>query len=173
MQFMCFFQNQKLNVSDFDPTSLSGETFGQKSHKIPANFNPNRLGRTFKHVTQLAFIAAGGATGALLRYWMSSGIHALLGRGFPYGTLTVNIVGSLFMGFLYVFMIERMDVSVEWRAALMIGLLGAFTTFSTFSIETLNLLESGEQLKAALNVIFSVTLCLIGCWLGMIVGRSV
>ncbi|MEE9552526.1 MAG: CrcB family protein, partial [Gammaproteobacteria bacterium] len=71
-------------------------------------------------MTQLAFIAAGGATGALLRYWMSSGIYALLGRGFPYGTLTVNIVGSLFMGFLYVFMIERMDVSVEWRAALMI-----------------------------------------------------
>ena len=124
-------------------------------------------------MTQLAFIAAGGATGALMRYWMSNGIYALLGRGFPYGTLTVNIVGSLLMGFLYVFMIERMDVSVEWRAALMIGLLGAFTTFSTFSIETLNLLESGEQLKAALNVILSVTLCLIGCWLGMIVGRNV
>jgi len=124
-------------------------------------------------VTQLAFIAAGGATGALLRYWMSSGIYVLLGRGFPYGTLTVNIVGSLIMGFLYVFMIERMDVSAELRAALMIGLLGAFTTFSTFSIETLNLLESGEQLKAALNVILSVTLCLLGCWLGMIVGRNV
>jgi fluoride exporter len=124
-------------------------------------------------VTQLAFIAAGGATGALMRYWMSNGIYALLGRGFPYGTLTVNIVGSLIMGFLYVFMIERMDVSVEWRAALMIGLLGAFTTFSTFSIETLNLLESGEQLKAALNIILSVTLCIFGCWLGMIVGRNV
>jgi CrcB protein len=77
------------------------------------------------------------------------------------------------MGFCYVFMIERMDVSVEWRAALMIGLLGAFTTFSTFSIETLNLLESGEQLKAALNILLSVTLCIIGCWLGMIVGRNV
>ena len=124
-------------------------------------------------MTQIAFIAAGGATGALMRYWMSNGIYALLGRGFPYGTLTVNIVGSLIMGFLYVFMIERMDVSAEWRAALMIGLLGAFTTFSTFSIETLNLLESGEQLKAALNVILSVTLCLLGCWLGMIVGRNV
>ena len=93
--------------------------------------------------------------------------------GFPYGTLTVNVVGSLLMGFCYVFMIERMDVSVEWRAALMIGLLGAFTTFSTFSIETLNLLESGEQLKAALNILLSVTLCIIGCWLGMIVGRNV
>jgi CrcB protein len=124
-------------------------------------------------VSQLVYIAAGGATGALMRYWMSNGIYAILGRGFPYGTLTVNVVGSLLMGFCYVFMIERMDVSVEWRAALMIGLLGAFTTFSTFSIETLNLLESGEQLKAALNILLSVTLCIIGCWLGMIVGRNV
>jgi len=124
-------------------------------------------------VTQLAFIAAGGATGALMRYWMSNGIYALLGRGFPYGTLTVNVVGSLFMGFLYVFMIERMDISVEWRAGLLIGLLGAFTTFSTFSIETLNLLEAGEQLKAGLNILLSVMLCILGCWLGMIVGRNV
>ncbi len=124
-------------------------------------------------MSQLVYIAAGGATGALMRYWMSNGVYAFLGRGFPYGTLTVNVVGSLLMGFCYVFMIERMDVSVEWRAALMIGLLGAFTTFSTFSIETLNLLESGEQLKAALNILLSVTLCIIGCWLGMIVGRNV
>jgi len=124
-------------------------------------------------VSQLVYIAAGGATGALMRYWMSSGIYVLLGRGFPYGTLTVNVVGSLLMGFAYVFMIERMDVSVEWRAALMIGLLGAFTTFSTFSIETLNLLESGEQMKAGLNIILSVTLCILGCWIGMIVGRNV
>jgi len=124
-------------------------------------------------VSQLAFIAAGGATGALMRYWMSNGIYALLGRGFPYGTLTVNVVGSLFMGFLYVFMIERMDIRVEWRAGLLIGLLGAFTTFSTFSIETLNLLEAGEQLKAGLNILLSVTLCIVACWLGMIVGRNV
>ena len=124
-------------------------------------------------MTQLAFIAAGGATGALMRYWMSNGIYALLGRGFPYGTLTVNVTGSLLMGFIYVFMIERMDISVEWRAGLMIGLLGAFTTFSTFSIETLNLLESGEQLKAAMNILLSVTLCILGCWLGMVVGRNV
>jgi CrcB protein len=124
-------------------------------------------------VTQLVFIAAGGATGALMRYWLSNSVYALLGRGFPYGTLTVNVTGSLLMGFLYVFMIERMDVGVEWRAALMIGLLGAFTTFSTVSIETLNLLESGEQLKAAMNIILSVTLCILGCWLGMVVGRNV
>lgn len=77
------------------------------------------------------------------------------------------------MGLVYVFLIERMDVNPEWRAGLIIGLLGAFTTFSTFSIETLNLIEAGEQLKAGLNILFSVTLCITGCWLGMIIGRQI
>ena len=121
----------------------------------------------------LLSIAIGGATGALCRYGMSHGVHALLGRGFPYGTLVVNVTGSIIMGTVYVMMIERMDVSPEWRAGIIIGLLGAFTTFSTFSIETLNLLESGETLKAGLNILFSVSLCITGCWLGMIVGRQV
>jgi len=124
-------------------------------------------------VAQILFIAAGGATGALLRYWMSNGIHAYMGRGFPYGTLSVNLLGSLLMGLAYVFLIDRMDVSPEWRAGLIIGLLGAFTTFSTFSIETLNLIEAGEQFKAGLNILFSVTLCITGCWFGMIIGRQI
>ena len=124
-------------------------------------------------MAQILFIAAGGATGALLRYWMSQGIHSFMGRGFPYGTLSVNLLGSLLMGLLYVFLIERMDVNPEWRAGLIIGLLGAFTTFSTFSIETLNLIEAGEQLKAGLNILFSVTFCIAGCWLGMIIGRQI
>ncbi len=122
---------------------------------------------------QIVLIAAGGATGALLRFWMSSGIYALLGRGFPYGTLAVNVSGSFAMGLLYVFMLERMEVSAEWRAALMIGLLGAFTTFSTFSIETMNLIEAGEIGKAGLNMALSISLCVVGCWLGMVVGRQI
>ena len=121
---------------------------------------------------QLISIAIGGATGALCRYGMSNGIYMLLGRGFPYGTLAVNVLGSVIMGSVYVLMIERMNVSPELRAGIIIGLLGAFTTFSTFSIETLNLLESGEATKAGLNILLSVTLCLMGCWLGMILGRQ-
>jgi fluoride exporter len=121
---------------------------------------------------QLTFIAAGGAIGSLLRFWLSTGVHTLLGRGFPYGTLTVNVIGSILMGLLYVFLYERMDLSAEWRAGVLIGLLGAFTTFSTFSVETLNLIEAGEQIKAGMNIIFSVTLCISGCWLGMIIGRQ-
>ncbi len=123
-------------------------------------------------MNQALAIAAGGAAGALLRYWTSLGVHYLLGRGFPYGTLTVNVAGSLLMGLLFVLFVERFNLGSEWRAAILIGLLGSFTTFSTFSIETLNLLEQGETLKALLNILLSVTLCLGAAWLGIITGRQ-
>jgi len=123
-------------------------------------------------MTQILAIAGGGAVGALLRFWVSGGVYSLLGRGFPYGTLVVNVAGSLAMGFLYVLLIERLNVSVEWRAALMVGLLGAFTTFSTFSIETLTLIEGGELLKAVINMVVSVVACVAAAWLGLIFGRA-
>jgi CrcB protein len=118
-------------------------------------------------------IAAGGATGALFRYAMSNWVHAALGRDFPWGTLVVNISGSLAMGFLYVLLFERTDADALWRAGLLIGFLGAFTTFSSFSIETLTLIEAGGHLRAAANILFSVALCLGGCWLGMVIGRNI
>ena len=122
---------------------------------------------------QTLAIAGGGAIGALLRFWMSTGIHNLLGRGFPYGTLAVNVVGSLLMGFLYVMLIDKLPLGPAWRAALLVGLLGAFTTFSTFSIETLNLMEEGELIKAFLNIMLSVVLCLMAAWVGLVAGRTV
>lgn len=121
---------------------------------------------------QTLAIAAGGATGALLRFWMSTGVYQLLGRSFPYGTLAVNVLGSLLMGFLYVMLIDKLTLGANWRAALLVGLLGAFTTFSTFSIETLNLVEEGEMLKALLNILLSVVLCLAAAWVGVLAGRS-
>ncbi|MBT3093689.1 MAG: fluoride efflux transporter CrcB [Candidatus Thiodiazotropha sp. (ex Lucina pensylvanica)] len=123
-------------------------------------------------MNQLIAIAFGGAVGALFRFWVSSGIYSLLGRGFPYGTLVVNVLGSLVMGFLYVLLLERTTVSPEMRGALLIGFLGAFTTFSTFSIETLNLLEQAELLKAGLNLLVSVIACVLACWFGLAVGRQ-
>lgn len=96
-----------------------------------------------------------------------------LGRGFPYGTLIVNVVGSLGMGVLYVLLLERLSLGPEWRAALQIGLLGALTTFSTFSMETLLLFENGEAQKAILNITLNVVLCLGATWLGMVLGRQI
>lgn len=122
---------------------------------------------------QLAYIAAGGAVGAVLRYAVSNGVHAMLGRAFPYGTLTVNVLGSLAMGFLYIMLIERLSDNLHLRASLMIGFLGAFTTFSSFSMETLNLLENGEMIKAVMNVLISVVLCLVAAWVGVIIGRQI
>jgi CrcB protein len=123
-------------------------------------------------VNQTLAIAAGGALGALLRFWMSSGVHAWLGRGFPYGTLAVNVLGSLLMGFLYILMIERLALGAEWRAFALIGLLGAFTTFSTFSIETLNLIEQADYAKAGLNMLLSVLACVSAAFLGVALARQ-
>ena len=121
---------------------------------------------------QTLAIAAGGAVGALLRFWMSNGVYALLGRGFPFGTLAVNVLGSLLMGFLYIVMIERMATGPEWRAFALIGLLGAFTTFSTFSIETLNLLEQADYAKALSNMLLSVLACVAAAFVGVTLARQ-
>ena len=117
-------------------------------------------------------VAAGGAIGALLRWWVSQGVHALLGRGFPFGTLVVNVAGSVAIGVLYVVFLERQDIAPEWRAAIVVGFLGAFTTFSTFSMDTILLIQQGEHAKAGMNVVLSVVLCIAGCWLGMAAARQ-
>lgn len=121
---------------------------------------------------QLVMIAGGGAIGAVMRFLVSTGVHRVAGRDFPYGTLSVNMIGSLLIGFLYIYLIERASLGAEWRALLIIGFLGAFTTFSTFSMETLNLIENSELIKAASNVILSVVLCLFATWVGVLVGRQ-
>jgi len=117
-------------------------------------------------------IAVGGAAGAVLRYWVSTGVYVALGRSFPYGTLAVNVLGSGIMGFLYVLLLERITVAAEWRAVLLVGLLGAFTTFSTFSIETLGLVEEGEPLRALVNIGANVVMCLFAVWMGVVLGRQ-
>ena len=123
-------------------------------------------------MSQLLAIAAGGAVGAVLRFLMSNGIYGLLGRGFPYGTLAVNVLGSLAMGFVYILFLERVTAGPELRGALLVGLLGAFTTFSTFSIETLNLIEQADYTKAVVNMVASVVACVAAGWLGLTLGRQ-
>jgi CrcB protein len=123
-------------------------------------------------VLQIIAVAGGGAVGALLRFWVSTGVYQLFGRAFPWGTLAVNVAGSFLMGLLFVLLLERSLLSGEWRAAVLVGLLGAFTTFSTFSIETLMLIEQADYVKALTNAVLSVLVCLFACWLGLALGRQ-
>lgn len=120
----------------------------------------------------ILFIACGGALGAVMRYGASLGVYSLFGRGFPYGTLFVNVSGSLLMGLLSIMMLERFNIGPEWRAAILVGLLGSFTTFSTFSIETLNLMEQGDMTRAFANIALSVIVCLAAVWIGISLGRQ-
>ena len=124
-------------------------------------------------MSQVIAIAVGGAFGSVLRYGLSTWVHTLVGRGFPYGTLAVNVLGCLAMGFLFVLLVERMGESALWRAGLLIGVLGGFTTFSTFSIETFNLVEQGAMAKAAANMAASLVLCVGATWLGVILARQI
>ena len=119
----------------------------------------------------MLLIALGGAIGAVSRYGTSLGVHALFGRSFPYGTLVVNVLGSFIIGLLTVLLLERLTQSGALRGLLLIGFLGAFTTFSTFSYETLALFENGEVTKALVNVASSLILCLSAVWLGTLIGR--
>ncbi|MEW5008004.1 MAG: fluoride efflux transporter CrcB [Cycloclasticus sp.] len=123
-------------------------------------------------MTQILAIAAGGSIGAVMRYLVSTGVYNYLGRGFPYGTLVVNVLGSLLMGLLYELFLQRLAMSAELRAMLLVGFLGAFTTFSTFSIETINLIEQGYLLKAVGNILASVILCVLAAWLGLQLARQ-
>ena len=123
-------------------------------------------------MSQVLAIAGGGALGALLRYWVSNRVYALTGGDFPYGTLAVNVLGSLLMGFLYIWLLERTLGSSALRAFLLVGLLGAFTTFSAFSIETLNLVEGGQLLRALSNGVLRLLLCVAVAALGVLVARQ-
>ncbi len=103
-------------------------------------------------------IAAGGAIGALGRHWIAGGIQSSLGLSFPFGTLAVNVIGCAVMGSLVVSMAQFWSPTQEVRAFLTVGMLGALTTFSTFSMEVVLLTERGELLQAGLYVIASVIL---------------
>ncbi len=121
---------------------------------------------------QTIAIALGGAVGALLRFWTSGAVYSVTGKQFPWGTLTVNVLGSLLMGILATLVVERVIVSPEMKNALLIGFLGAFTTFSTFSLDSLNLFYQGHAFKAVLYAVVSVTACILATWFGATVVRQ-
>lgn len=120
---------------------------------------------------QLALVMLGGAVGTLFRYK----IHSWLldtGGPFPVGTLLVNVTGALLAGFLATFLLERSDISSEARVAILIGLLGGYTTFSTFSVETITLANDGEWSYVVVNVIASVGGALLAAWAGQTLAKQ-
>ncbi|HXH04511.1 MAG TPA: fluoride efflux transporter CrcB [Candidatus Competibacteraceae bacterium] len=113
-------------------------------------------------------VALGSALGGLARYWLSGLVAAAVGQVFPWGTLLVNVTGSLAIGFFATLTGPdgRWLVAPEARQFFMVGVCGGYTTFSSFSLQTLALAQDGEWLQAGLNILLSVILCLLGVWLG-------
>jgi len=118
-------------------------------------------------------VALGGAIGASLRFLSGAMILRAMGGGFPYGTMFVNVIGSLLMGFLAFYLLERMDGSfAKYAPFLMTGLLGGFTTFSAYSLDALYLLERGRYASASVYMGGSVALAIGALFLGMTIARS-
>ena len=106
-------------------------------------------------------VALGGALGSMARYALSTWIFQVSSHKFPYATLTVNVLGSFVMGILFVVIVERAALTQEMRSLLMIGFIGAFTTFSTFSLDALGLWQNGHLFMALIYTLATVILCLI------------
>ncbi len=121
------------------------------------------------------WIALGSALGGAARYWCSGVAARLIGETFPWGTLIVNVVGSFIIGFAATLTGPdgRFFVPSTGRQFVMAGLCGGFTTFSSFSLQTLNLLNDGEYLYAGANIGLSVAACLLAVWAGSILAASV
>lgn len=125
------------------------------------------------HLQTILCIFLGCGMGGLFRYWISNFIYSLTGPAFPSGTLVVNVTGAFLMGFLAVIAQERFGLNeAPLRALLLVGFLGGYTTFSTFSLETLHLIVIANYLGAALNILLSVVLCIGGVWIGALLGRQ-
>ena len=121
------------------------------------------------------WVAVGGAIGTIGRYWLSGLVASLAGETFPWGTLIINVFGSFVIGFFATLTGPdgRMFVGSTARQFVMVGLCGGFTTFSSFSLQTLNLVNDGEWFRAGGNIGLSVALCLIAVWAGYVLASTI
>lgn len=115
---------------------------------------------------KLALIFCGGGVGALARYLVHDGVGRWLSVPFPIGTLLVNVLGCFAIGYLATVFSDAFPLREEYRFAILVGVLGGFTTFSTFAVETLMLLQAGAWALASLNVVLSSGLALAAAWVG-------
>jgi CrcB protein len=121
----------------------------------------------------LLFIAIGGASGAVARHMLANWVHNLWAGHLPLGTLLVNALGSFAIGIMYILIVERQLLHPDWRGVLMVGFLGAFTTFSTFSLETIALLEAGHIITALGYMLGSAVVCVFMAGLAMYLMRAI
>jgi CrcB protein len=129
-----------------------------------------------KHSAFLYLAAgAGAAIGGMARFWMSGVAATLISETFPWGTYLVNVIGSTFIGFFATLTAPdgRLFLPASTRIFVMVGLCGGFTTFSTFSLETLNLARDGQMWRALLNIAGTLASCLIGVWCGYLIATGV
>lgn len=121
---------------------------------------------------RLVWIAVAGALGAVSRYQVEGWVSNVTKGDLPYGTLVVNVSGSFLLGFLFTLLTERLLPHPDLRVALTVGFVGAYTTFSTLTFETLQLGQAGAISAAAMNVVGSFTAGMVAVWLGTVVGRA-
>jgi len=120
---------------------------------------------------ELMIAGLGGFIGSACRYWVSMASYRVFGQDFPYGTLIVNVLGSFLIGFLMTLFDERFVINPNVRIFLTIGILGGFTTFSTFSYETISLLREASYLMGVANIIGTILTCLVATWAGSVIGK--
>lgn len=118
-------------------------------------------------------VGIGGFVGAIIRYLIDVRVSTTTGGGFPWGTLIINLSGSFAIGLLFALIIERAALPAEWRAPLMIGLIGSYTTFSTLALESWRMIEDGAWLTAGGNLLGSVALGMLAVIGGVALGRAI
>jgi len=122
---------------------------------------------------RLVLLAVAGAMGTLCRYWLGAFVQWLCGSSFPWGTLTINVLGCLLFGFVWTLADERMLISPQARIVILTGFMGAFTTFSTFAFESAQLLSDAEWLRAFANIALENVVGITAVFLGFAIGRLV